>query len=63
MTFEMADNNMVTIISEPRNLRDLPFRPTECQLPVGKEWEEWLDAIEREIGYFRINSPADRNDA
>ena len=59
----MADNNIVTIISESRNLRALPFRPTENQLSVGKEWEEWLDAIEREFRYFRINSPADRKDA
>ena len=63
MTLEMADNNIVTIISESRNLRALPFRPTENQLSVGKEWEEWLDAIEREFRYFRINSPADRKDA
>ena len=63
MTLEMADNNIVTFISESRNLRALPFRPTEDQLSVGKEWEEWLDAIEREFRYFRINSPADRKDA
>ena len=49
MTLEMADNNIVTIISESRNLRALPFRPTENQLSVGKEWEEWLDAIEKRI--------------
>ena len=63
MTLEMADNNEVTIISESRTLRALPLRPTENQLSVGKEWEEWLDAIEREFRYFRIYSPADRKDA
>ena len=63
MTLEMADNYIVTFISESRNLRALPFRPTEGQLSVGKEWEEWLGAIEREFRYFRINSPADRKDA
>ena len=47
----MSDNNLVTIISESRILRALPFRPTEDLLSVGKEWEEWLDAID---------SPADR---
>ena len=44
-------------------MRALPFRPTEDQLFVGKEWEEWLDAIEREFRYFRINGPSDRKDA
>ena len=55
----MADINEVTIISESRNLRAMPFRPT-YQVYVGREWEEWLDAIERECEYFRIDSPADR---
>ena len=49
----MADINIVTTISESRNRRASPFRPTEDQLSVGKEWEEWLDAIEREFRYFR----------
>ena len=51
------------IISEYRKLRALPFIPTEDQLSMGKEWEEWLNAIEREFRYFRINSPADKKDA
>ena len=59
----MAENIIVTIISESRHLRALPFRPTEDQLFAGKEWEEWLDAIEREFRYFRITSPSDRKDA
>ena len=33
---KMADNNLVTIISECRNLRALPFRPTEDQHYAGK---------------------------
>ena len=32
----MSDNNIVTIISESRNLRALPFIPTEDQLSIGK---------------------------
>ena len=52
MTLEMTDNNTVTIISESRNLRALSFRITEDQHSLGKEWKEWLDAIERE---FRIS--------
>ena len=46
MTLEMAENNVVKIISESRNLRALPFRPTEDQLSIGKECEEWLDISE-----------------
>ena len=37
MTLEMADNNIVTMISESRNSKALPFGPTEDQLSVGKE--------------------------
>ena len=32
----MADNNVVTIISESSSFRALSFSPTEDQLPVGK---------------------------
>ena len=60
MTLEIADNNIITIISESRNLTALSFRPTDDQLSIGREREEWLDAIKREFRYFRINSPADR---
>ena len=52
-----------TIISEGRNLRALPFRPTEDQLSTGKLWEDWLESIEREIRFFRVASPLDRKDA
>ena len=50
-------------MTETRNLRALPFRPSEGQLSTGKAWEEWLEDIEREFRYFRISSPADRKDA
>ena len=60
---DMVDNNTVTIISESRSLRALPFRVTEDQLSTGKEWEDWLEAIEREFRYFKISSPADKKDA
>ena len=59
----MADNNTVTIISKSRSLRALPFRVREDQLSTGKEWEDWLEAIEREFRYFKISSPADKKDA
>ena len=62
--FDMAESAAVTVITtESRNLRALPFRPTEDQLTTGKAWEEWLDDIEREFRYFRIVNPADRKDA
>ena len=58
---DMAESAAVTVIAnESRNLRALPFRPTEDQLTTGKAWEEWL---EREFRYFRIGNPADRKDA
>ena len=62
----MAERDMteVTIVTtETRNLRELPFLPSEDQLSTGKAWEEWLDDIEREFRYFRISNPIDRKDA
>ena len=60
----MAGNDAVTVIAtESRSLRALPFRTTEDQLSTGKEWEEWLEAIEREFRYFKISSPTDKKDA
>ena len=61
---DMAGNEAVTIITtETRNLRALPFRVTEDQLSTGKEWEDWLEAIEREFRYFKIINPVDKKDA
>ena len=56
-------DGMVTILSEGRNLRALPFRPTEDQLSTGKLWEDWLESIEREFRFFRVANPLDRKDA
>ena len=53
----------VTVISEGRNLRILPFRPTEDQLSTGKLWKDWLESIEREFRVFRVANPLDRKDA
>ena len=61
---DMAGNEAVTIITtESRNLRALPFQITEDQLSTGKEWEDWLEAIEREFRYFKISNPLDKKDA
>ena len=59
---DMAEGT-VTVISEGRNLRTLPFRPTEDQLLTGKLWEDWLESIEREFRFFRVANPLDRKDA
>ena len=59
----MAENNTVTIITESRNLRTLPFIPPEHQLSVGKAWEDWLEEIEREFRYFKITSAQDKKNA
>ena len=59
----MDENNTVTIITESRNLRALPFMPPEDQLSIGNAWEEWLDEIEREIRYSKITNAHDKTDA
>ena len=52
---DMAGNEAVTIVTtETRNLRALPFRITEDQLSTVKEWEEWLEVIEREFRFCKI---------
>ena len=58
---DMAENEAISIITtETRNLRALPFTVTEDQLIAGKEWEDWLEAIEREFRYFKIINPMDK---
>ena len=52
----MGENETVTIITESRNLRTLPFRPAEDQLMTGKAWEDWLDGIERENAHTNATS-------
>ena len=59
----MDANERVTVVTETRNLRTLPFRPSEDQLSTGKAWEDWLEGIEREFRYFRITSAVDQKDA
>ena len=61
---DMAGNEAVTInTTETWNLRALPFQITEDQLSTGKEWEDWLEAIEREFRYFKLSNPIDKKDA
>ena len=60
---DMAENNAVTIKTASRNLRALPFIPSDDQLTIGKDWEDWLEEIEREFRYFKITSPQDKKDA
>ena len=59
----MAENSEITVITESRNLRALPFSVTEDQLSTGKAWEDWLESLEREFRYFRITDASDRKDA
>ncbi|CAC5357722.1 unnamed protein product [Mytilus coruscus] len=53
----------ITIVTETRNLRSQPFIASDDQISTGKQWEEWLESIEREFGYFRITEPEDKKDA
>jgi hypothetical protein len=41
----------------------LPFVQNEDLLSTGKQWEEWIEGIEREFRYFRITEPVDKRDA
>ena len=60
---EMAEREPLTIVTESRNLKTLPFRPSGDQLSMGREWEDWLEGIEREFHYFKILNPQDKKDA
>ena len=53
----------VRVITESRNLRTQPFSPVEDPCVKGKQWEDWLESIERELRYFRVNEPSDKKDA
>ena len=59
---DMAEGT-VTVIFEGRNLRTLPFIPTEDQLSTGKLWKDWLESIEWEFRFFRVANPLDKKDA
>ena len=59
----MDEKETVTVLRERRNLRTLPFRPTENRLSTGIAWEEWLEETEREFRCFKINSTMDKKDA
>ena len=59
----MAENNTVMVITASRNLRALPFIPSDDQLTIRKDWEDWLEEMERVFRYFKITSPLDKKDA
>ena len=56
----MSENETVTIITESRNLKALPFRPSEDQLSTGNAWEVWLEGLESEFRYFKITNALDQ---
>lgn len=60
---QAAQPQQVTVITETRNLKTPPFTPGDDQISTGKRWEEWLEEIEREFRYFKINDPTDKKDA
>ena len=53
----------VTAVTETRNLKSPPFQPSSEQIQAGLDWEEWLEGIEREFRFFKINDPEDKKDA
>ena len=55
-------NESVTFVSETRNLPIKQFKPRDS-LSEDRDWEIWLEEIESEFQYFRIDTPADKEDA
>ena len=55
-------NESVTYVTETRNLPIKQFKPQDS-LSVGRDWQIWLEEIEREFRYFRIDTPTDKKDA
>ncbi|CAC5418485.1 unnamed protein product [Mytilus coruscus] len=60
---DQGEPQRITIVTETRNLRSQPFIASDDQISTGKQWEEWLESIEREFRYFRITEPEDKKDA
>ena len=60
---DRGEPQRITVVTETRNLRTLPFVQNEDPLSTGKQWEEWIEGIEREFRYFRITEPVDKKDA
>ena len=58
----MASNVTNTVVTS-RKLPILPFNAVESRLSIGKAWDEWLEEIERQFRFFRINIPSDKKDA
>ena len=60
---DRGEPQRITVVTETRNLRTLPFVQNEDLLSTGKQWEEWIEGIEREFRYFRITELIDKKDA
>ena len=60
---EMAEREPLTIVTESRNLKTLPFGSSGDQLSTGREWEDWLEGIKREFRCFKSLNPQDKKDA
>jgi hypothetical protein len=56
---DRGETQHITVVTETRNLRTLPFVQIEDPLSTGKQWEEWIEGNEREFRYFRITQPVD----
>jgi len=62
----MSDNegqDIKVTVNVSRNLRALPFVSAEDPIATGHMWEEWLESIEREFRFFKIESDQDKKDA
>ena len=60
---ELHNDQLFVSFTETRNLKSTPFIIPEDNNIIGREWEDWLDSIEREFRYLKITEPADKTDA
>ena len=58
---DRGEPQRITVVTETRNTRTLPFVQNEDLLSTGKQWGEWIEGIE--FRYFRITEPVDKKDA
>ena len=58
----MAGKERITIVTS-RKLHILPFIAEANCLSAGRAWKEWIEELERQFRFFRINLPSDKKDA
>ena len=52
----------IHVVIQTRNLKIQPFITPEDANAIGREWEDWVEDIEREFRFFKITDPLDKKD-